>query len=184
MNCSIVIALPKIEDAKKIRSILSRYGFSVTSVCNTGAAALAEMSGVDAGILICGYRLSDMYYLDILDNKPDSFELLLLGSRRVIEEAPNTVITVEMPLRASDLVNTVDMMVTQLDRRLKKLRKRPKKRSIEEENAIASAKLLLMERNHMSEEDAYRYIQKNSMDSGTNMAETAQMILMLMNDEV
>ncbi|MCI5902543.1 MAG: ANTAR domain-containing protein [Blautia sp.] len=184
MNCSIVIALPKIEDAKKIRSILSRYGFSVTSVCNTGAAALAGMSGVDAGILICGYRLSDMYYLDILDNKPDYFELLLLGSRRVIEEAPNSVITVEMPLRASDLVNTVDMMVTQLDRRLKKLRKKPKKRSKEEENAIASAKLLLMERNHMSEEDAYRYIQKNSMDSGTNMAETAQMILMLLNDEV
>ena len=184
MNCSIVIALPKIEDAKKIRSILSRYGFSVTSVCNTGAAALAGMSGVDAGILICGYRLSDMYYLDILDNKPDYFELLLLGSRRVIEEAPNSVITVEMPLRASDLVNTVDMMVTQLDRRLKKLRKKPKKRSKEEENAIASAKLLLMERNHISEEDAYRYIQKNSMDSGTNMAETAQMILMLLNDEV
>lgn len=180
MNCSIVIALPKIEDAKKIRSILSRYGFSVTSVCNTGAAALAGMSGVDAGILICGYRLSDMYYLDILDNKPDYFELLLLGSRRVIEEAPNSVITVEMPLRASDLVNTVDMMVTQLDRRLKKLRKKPKKRSKEEENAIASAKLLLMERNHMSEEEAHRYLQKTSMDSGTNLVETAEMLFALL----
>ncbi|MFR6582545.1 MAG: ANTAR domain-containing protein [Ruminococcus sp.] len=28
-----------------------------------------------------------------------------------------------------------------------------------------------MERNHLSEEDAYRYIQKCSMDSGTNMVE-------------
>ena len=184
MNSSIVIALPKIEDAKKIRSILCRYGFSVTSVCNTGAAALAGMSGMDAGILICGYKLMDMHYRDLLDSKPDYFELLLLGSQRVIEEAPNSIITVEMPLRVSDLVNTVDMMVTQLERKLKKLRNKPKQRSQKEQNDILNAKLLLMERNHLSEEEAYRYIQKSSMDSGTNMVETAQMILMLLNDEV
>lgn len=41
-----------------------------------------------------------------------------------------------------------------------------------------------MERNHLSEEDAYRYIQKCSMDSGTNMVETAQMVLMLLYDSV
>lgn len=40
-----------------------------------------------------------------------------------------------------------------------------------------------MERNHLSEEEAHRYIQKSSMDSGTNMVETAQMILMLMFEE-
>lgn len=40
-----------------------------------------------------------------------------------------------------------------------------------------------MERNHLTEEAAYRYIQKRSMDNGTNMVETAQMILMLIWDE-
>ena len=40
-----------------------------------------------------------------------------------------------------------------------------------------------MERNHLSEEEAYRYIQKSSMDTGTNMVETAQMILMLFFEE-
>jgi len=39
-----------------------------------------------------------------------------------------------------------------------------------------------MERNNMSEEDAHHYIQKCSMDSATNMVETAQMILSLMRD--
>ena len=42
--------------------------------------------------------------------------------------------------------------------------------------------MVLMERNHMTEEEAFRYIQKSSMDSGTNMVETAQMILMLFYD--
>jgi len=41
---------------------------------------------------------------------------------------------------------------------------------------------LLMERNHMTEQEAFRYIQKSSMDSGTNMVETAQMILLLIYD--
>jgi response regulator NasT len=34
-----------------------------------------------------------------------------------------------------------------------------------------------MERNSMTEEEAHRYIQKHSMDNGTNMVETAQMVL-------
>ena len=32
---SIVIALPQIEDAKKIRAVLERHGFIVASVCTT-----------------------------------------------------------------------------------------------------------------------------------------------------
>ena len=38
-----------------------------------------------------------------------------------------------------------------------------------------------MERNHMTEEEAHRYLQKTSMDSGTNLVETAQMLLTLMD---
>ena len=59
MNSSIVIALPKIDDAKKIRTILNRHGFSVAAVCSTASTALASMSELDGGILICGYKLTD-----------------------------------------------------------------------------------------------------------------------------
>ena len=45
---------------------------------------------------------------------------------------------------------------------------------------IADAKKLLMERNSMTEEEAHRYMQKCSMDSGTNIVETAQMVFTLM----
>ena len=178
MNSSIVIALPKIDDAKKIRTILNRHGFSVAAVCSTASTALASMSELDGGILICGYKLTDRYYRDVLEDIPSYFEMLLLASGRVIAEAPTSVLTVEMPMKVSDLVNTVDMMLSQIERR------KPKTRSWKEQNYISNAKFLLMERNHLSEEDAYRYIQKCSMDSGTNMVETAQMVLMLLYDEV
>ena len=47
---------------------------------------------------------------------------------------------------------------------------------------IAEAKALLMERNNMTEEEAHRYLQKTSMDSGTNLVETAQMVLSMMTE--
>ena len=48
---------------------------------------------------------------------------------------------------------------------------------------IKNAKSLLMERNHLTEEEAFRYIQKSSMNNSTNMVETAQMILTLLYEE-
>jgi response regulator NasT len=71
-----------------------------------------------------------------------------------------------------------------IQRRRKKRREAAKNRSAEQKAVIAEAKALLMERNHMSEEEAHRYLQKSSMDSGTNMLETAQMVLTIMRDTV
>ena len=48
---------------------------------------------------------------------------------------------------------------------------------------ITKDKELLMERKQMTEDEAHHYIQKLSMDSATNMVETAQMILELNGKE-
>lgn len=180
---SIVVALPKIEDAKKVRTLLERRGFAVGAACSTGARALSSVSQLDSGVLICGTRLPDMNYMDLRDCLPAGFEMLLLTSGRNISQVPPSILSVEMPLRVSDLVNTVDMILAQQERRRRKEKKKPKARSEREQNYISNAKMVLMQRNHLSEEEAYRYIQKNSMDSGTNMVETAQMILMLFFEE-
>lgn len=184
MSSSIVIALPKIEDAKKIRTILMRHGFAVAAVCNSASNALASISELDSGILICGYRLTDMYYHDLKECLPKGFEMLLLASARVLSEVPPSVLTVEMPMKASDLLNTVNMVLSQIERQARKDKKKPKLRTWKEQNYISNAKMMLIQRNHLSEEEAYRYIQKCSMDSGTNMVETAQMLLMLFYDEI
>ncbi len=64
-----------------------------------------------------------------------------------------------------------------MTRRRKKAKHKPGERSAEEAALIQAAKELLMSRNHMTEEEAYRYLQKCSMDSSTNLTETAQMVL-------
>ncbi len=114
---SIVIALPKIEDARKIRSVLERHGLAVASVCSTASNALSSASELGSGVLICGHRLPDMNYLDLAECMPRDFEMLLLASARVICEVPPSILSVEMPMKASDLVNTVNMILMQQERR-------------------------------------------------------------------
>ena len=90
------------------------------------------------------------------------------------------VVCLPMPLKVHDLVSTLEMMAQTQARRRRKQRQQPKQRSSEEKGLIDQAKRLLMERNGMTEEEAHRYIQKCSMDSGTNLIETAQMVISLL----
>lgn len=49
---SIIIVLPKIEDAKKIKKILMQHGFDSIIPCATGASALMEMNKQSGGLVI------------------------------------------------------------------------------------------------------------------------------------
>ena len=176
---NIVIAFPKKEVANSIKKILAQSGYTVTAVANTGASALSSMNGLNMGIIICGYRFSDMMYSEIYEYMPKEFQMLLIASAAgIMEKNVDNLMSLSMPLK----VQTVEMMDYTITRRRKKLRQRPKVRSKEDQEMLSSAKAVLIERNGFSEEEAHRYIQKRSMDNGTGLVETAQMILSLMTD--
>lgn len=176
---SIIVALPRQEDARKIGSILNRRGMEVAAICTTAASVLSQVHQLESGVVICGRNFKDMHYSQLAEYLPDYFQMLLLTQDPEPDTEHSNIVMVLMPFKPQDLINTVDMILTQIMRRIKKQKTGPKKRSEEERNKIDEAKLLLMERNHMTEQEAFRYIQKSSMDSGTNMVETAQMILLL-----
>lgn len=179
---SVIVALPKIEDAKHISELLQRRGIETTMLCTTAASVLSNVHQMDGGIVICGSRFADMHYSQLAEYLPEYFEMLLLASSATLENCPPGIMTLSFPIRANDLTSTVEMMLRQQTRRLKKQKSVPKKRDEREQNYINNAKAILMERNHMTEQEAFRYIQKSSMDSGTNMVETAQMILLMIYD--
>lgn len=177
----IIVALPKIEDAKSLKNLLVRNGFTVIAACSSGAQALSLADGLNDGIVISAYRLPDMLYEELFDCLPKGFEMLLLASQSLLLECGSgDIMCLGMPLKVHDLLNTVEMMVTSIAYKRKKSKDKPKERKPEEVAMINEAKRLLMSRNNMTEEEAHRYIQKCSMDSSTNMVETAQMILSVM----
>lgn len=175
---NIIVAFPKIEDAKNIKAVLARQGFHVTAACTSGSHALQAMESLDGGVVVCGYRLNDMVYTELNEWLPRNFKMLLVASEMHWGERElSDVVYVPMPLKVSLLTDALNMVIeTQLNHR-RHNNSKPRVRSHEEDEAILKAKRLLMENNNMTEEEAHRYVQKCSMDSGNSLVETAAMIM-------
>ena len=167
---NMIVVFPKIEHAKSVRSILQRSGYTVDAVCTSGAQALRAAGGLDGGIIICAYRLSDMLYSELYEYLAPYYDMLLIGSGAQIEECvTQQVVGLCTPLKVHELLQTVAMMAQVSARKKKKRRQKPAVRSQEE-------------RNHFPEQEAHRYLQKRSMENGTSLTETAQMILSMMGE--
>ena len=176
----IIVAFPKPEDSRAIRSLLSRNGFKVVANCTTGASAINRADDIGEGIIITGYKLPDMLYSDIVDNVGSSFEVILLASKNRLMEDNTGVATLEMPLKVRDLINSVEMMENQILSKRHKTKHKPGTRSPEDQAIINQAKEALMTVQNLTEEQAHRYLQKNAMDSGCTMVEVAKMVSVML----
>lgn len=173
---NVVVVFPKLEDAKNLKNLLVRNGYNVAAVCTTAAQAIHCADGLVNGVLLSAYKLPDMMYSELKDYLPPGFDMVLLVSRNHLSECGD-VVTMPMPFAVRDLLNTMDMVSQAVLRRKRKIRQQPVKRNEEDRKIIEEAKAILMERNRLTEEEAHRYIQKNSMDSGNSLVETAHMLL-------
>lgn len=181
---TLIVAFPKIEEAKAVRNLLVRRGYEVAAACTSGAQAINMADRLSDGIIICGYKLSDnMLYSELYEYKPKSFELLLVASMNLWGDCQdNDIVCAAMPIKVNDLINTIEMMLQVQVRRRKKLRSQPRRRNPQEQKIIDDAKAILMDKNNMTEQEAFRYIQKCSMDSGNTMVESASMVIGIYSD--
>ena len=180
---NIVVAFAKASDAQNFKSILNRGGYDGVVTCSSGVQALSAMDDLGSGVIICGYRLSDMLYSELLEDLPPYFKMLMIAStdRAPLETENENFIYLSTPLQKSALLSTLNMMIEGVQRLKKKAKERRMKRSDADKKIIDQAKALLMERHHMTEPEAHKYLQKCAMDSGTDLLETAEMIISLTN---
>lgn len=182
----IVIVFPKKDNALMIRNLLVKNGYNVLAVCTSGTQALSACDGLDGAVVITGYKLTDMMYYQIKENLDDRFEVLLIASmNRLAECDENGIMALPFPLKTREFLNTVDVILQNIakKRNNRRTEAKLKGRSKEDTEIINHAKELLMSINKFSENEAHRYIQKTSMDSGNSMVETAKMILTIMYRE-
>lgn len=176
---NVIVAFYHPEDAQSIKNILVRRGFQVVAVCHSGAQALACAEDLHCGIIVCGYQLTDMLFLELHEWLPPEFSFVMVSSPgKWTSGIPEDIVCLPLPLKVHDLISALER-ITEDQAGNQKKRRQPKQRSAEEQLFISKAKALLMERNNMTEEEAHRYIQKRSMDSGTNILKTAQMVIYL-----
>jgi len=184
---NIIVVFRNHSDASAIRNLLVRNGHNVVAVCTSGYAVIQlidQMEGSD-GLVVSGLRYEDMTYRDLLADLPDSYQMMIMASQSALGSiSESNVIRIPMPVRAYDLCMSLDAVERAIMRERRRRRKKPKERNSEEFAAIEYAKNILMEQKNMSEEQAHRYLQKTSMDNGTNMPETAQMVIELFSQNM
>ena len=67
----IVIAFSKMEDGKKIKTIVTQSGYSVRALCTTASQVLSICDDIKSGIVIHGFRFPDMLYEELRECLPD-----------------------------------------------------------------------------------------------------------------
>lgn len=156
---SIIVAFSKIENAKKIKSILQKSGFDVVLVCSKGSMVIDMLNKLDSAILVCGLKLLDMHYSELIDYVPEQFKVVLLGLAASIENDESqinraNIIPVKMPLKTQEFIDTITDIENELEKKFRKKANKSKSRSEEDKKIINEAKQLLMDKNGLTEAEA------------------------------
>ena len=183
MAC-IIIAHSDDKERESIRKMLAENGFSLIETCSCASHALVLTDRYEEGIVICPYRLPDLFFSELAQRLRPEFKLLLLAGRHeltdrheLISRFDPDIMTLPLPLQKADLLATAELMLGSFAPAKKRKARVEKKRDPVRDALINEAKALLMSRNSMTEREAHRYIQKTSMDKSQSFEETAKTIL-------
>lgn len=170
-----VVAFEKDESRDKIADMLERSGITVRFRCRSGAEVLRAVKTMGSGVVICGHKLTDMPTEQLAHDLRGQAKFLILAKQSQLEllDDPD-VFKLPIPISAAELRGSVNILL-QLDEI--SARSQIPQRSQEERHVIQKAKELLMETRGLTEDQAHRYLQKRSMETGTKLADTARMIL-------
>ena len=159
----IIIAYPNKEVALRLRALLVGEGFRVSHICALGSSALGAAGEKDAGVIICASLLRDMGAGTLAEQLPADFDVVALSKNGKTEYMGN-LITLTLPLDRQEFLQTVAVLVSS-------------RRKGADEDLISNAKLVLMNTQDMTELQAHRFLQKESMRTGLKITDLAQKII-------
>lgn len=184
-NCSILLVLRQQESIDQIKSILVVRGYTIVESCTSGMQALRFAGSNHVDIAIVGLTLSDMPGLTFANDllSQHSCSVLMITPSEQINyirqnSGSNDIICLPRPVSSQSLITSINLIMQYRDRFQYITEETHKLRQDLERRAIAEkAKTLLMNKFHMAESEAWRYIQKQSMNSGKPLIEIAEGII-------
>ncbi len=173
----IIIVMQKTEDAKRLGAVLKDKGIPVDDICSSGAEVLELLSPDEGGVVVSGYSLSDMTCTELQVRLPKNNGMIVLVAKDKWDMCSDDVTKVELPLKVDSLVRTIESVSSRIEASIRKGGKGPGGRTDSQQKIVERAQSFLMENKGMNKVEAYRYIQKQSMNSGNSMVEVAKTIL-------
>lgn len=171
----VILAFEGEKATARVRDILESSGAATCLICHSGAEVKRLVNKQHVPVVVCGYKLRDETAESLCEDLPLSCSVLVLAVQNLLDMIESEdVFKLAAPVSRGDLLSSVRML-TQMGRRVERFT-RPRHTG-EERALIEKAKALLIDRNGMTEEQAHQFLQKKSMDSGTKLVQTAQMVL-------
>lgn len=173
MNNNIFIAFDNRKIAVSIAKILIANGNNVVAIAKSSTELMNSLHYYPSGIIITGCIFDGIRNVNRIDDIPEEFNVIILGNKIQLDDIPDgRVFKLSMPLQKNDLICSVEMLMT-MDTHYKPV----VHKNLNDEKVILRAKNLLIDMYSMSESQAYRYMQKKSMDTGRKLIDIARIIL-------
>ncbi|MEA4973175.1 MAG: ANTAR domain-containing protein [Candidatus Metalachnospira sp.] len=171
----IVVAFSNDNNRSRIAELLEVNNHAARKLCKSGKEAIRSVREMGHGIVVCGYKLSDMTADDLAYDLGDAGLVLVVAEPTMLDMCENiSLCKLPTPIKRADFVSTIEMLI---ELESQKSPSANAKRTDEEKELIEEAKLILMEKCSMTEPEAHRFIQKKSMDSGFKIISTARIII-------
>jgi AmiR/NasT family two-component response regulator len=168
-----------------LRTMLTEAGYQVVGEAGDGRRTLELIRKLDPDLIFLDLKMPELDGLavaqQVLAGGPRPIVILTAyGDRDYVERAKQLGVMAYLvkPIKEADLIPTIEMAMmhfrtlSTLSGEIKSLED-----ALETRKLVERAKGLLMEREHLSETEAFRKIQKTSRDQRRAMREVAQEIL-------
>lgn len=171
----VIVAFESRANRERIRDILESTGEFSCLLCQNGDEVRRVVRKLRLDIVVCGFKLGEESSESVFFDLPQRCVMLMIAPQDRLElcEAEG-IFKLQTPLRRSELLASVRMLA-QL--RYPGRDSGPAQRSQEERELVQRAKAVLMDRHGMTEEQAHRFLQKQSMDNGARLTDTARLVL-------
>ena len=176
MAQTVIVAFEGDSNSARIREILESEGEFSCLVCRGGAEVRRTVHKQQRCIVVCGFKLADETCEELYHDLPAGCFMLMIAPQARLELiGAEGIFRLQSPVRRGELLASVRMLV-QFQRYIPG-EKGTVRRDGEERRLIRRAKAVLMDRHGMTEEQAHRFLQKQSMDNGAKLTDTARLVL-------
>jgi len=172
----VIVAFERQANCDKLREILEAGGEFSCLVCRTADQVRRAVRKLRLDIVVCGFKLGEESCESLSYDLPQRCSMLMVAPQAQLDlcEAEG-IFKLQSPIRRAELLASVRLLA-QLSRAGRPERG-PVQRSREERELVERAKAVLMDRHGMTEEQAHRFLQKQSMDNGARLTDTAKLVL-------
>jgi len=181
----IIIGDGKDSSRRRLKDLLTRYGYSVEAEATNGPELLRKARTMYPEIVIMDSNLEGGSVAEIAGIiESDEISSVLVLTQGLQARIPEEVAHIQKPYAEETLLSVIEVLLL-YQNRLASVRREviDLKESLQTRKLVEKAKGILMKQLSIDEAEAYRTMQKESMNRGVSMKDMARAVIAAFDQE-